>query len=97
MFKRQHPDSDISLQEGTADVPRDGFFYVLKGGEIVARHKTLKKATAAYNAYLEESGVNREAEKPTLAPEEVMTRVVGDFYVYGKSKVKKSTGTRTYG
>src|SRR5687767_8950704 len=97
MFRRSHADASISLEEGTESVPRDGWYYVLKNGEVVGRYKNLKKATEVYVRLLDEEGVSQKPEERQLTEEEINSNLVGDFYVYGKSKVKKSTGTRTFG
>src|SRR5437879_5872762 len=96
MFRRCHPESQVSLEEGTPAVPRDGCFYVLRAGEVVGRYRTLKKATVAYDKEVHNEGIPRNSPPPPTK-EEVDTRVIGDFYIYGKSKIKKSTGTRTFG
>lgn len=96
MYKRSHPNSQFSVQEGTADVSKDGYFYILNGTEIVGRHRTVKKATDAYLALLEQEGVSREVKKE-LTKEESDRLLHGDFYIYGKFNEKKGNKTRTYG
>ena len=39
---------DLSIEEGTAAVPADGRYYVLKGGVVRRSFKTLKGAQALY-------------------------------------------------
>ena len=95
MLKRSHPNSDISLQEGTADVPNDGYYYVLRGKAIVGRYKLYKKACQAYNSLLDESGVSREPVE--LTPEERKAREESHYYVYGKINRHTGPKTRTYG
>src|SRR5436305_629395 len=98
-YRRSQANSDISLECETENVPTDGRFHVLRAGTIVSSHRTLKAATSAYLALLDELGLSA---KPTAAPAQpaddakISSRVVGDYYVYGKSK-RRRTGTRTYG
>ena len=73
--------------------------HILRGGEVLSSHKSLKTATAAYLKLLDELGLSAKAVSPTMqapAGATPASRLVGDYYVYGKSK-RRRTGTRTYG
>src|SRR5687768_9082999 len=101
MYKRSHPNAPLSIQQNTDAVPADGMFYVLRDREVLGRFRTLKKASEAYKAALEAEGISLTVERKVIAPQEgaapsLDPRLVGDYYVYGKSKRRK-TGTRTYG
>jgi hypothetical protein len=98
-YKRSQADAGISLECETERVPADGRYHVLRGEEIVSSHKGLKAGTAAYLALLDELGFSAKppAPAPQASTEEASSsRLYGDFYVYGKSKRRK-TGTRTFG
>jgi hypothetical protein len=46
----------LSLERGTADVPKDGHFYVLLNGVVKGRFRTMRQALALYKSLLKESG-----------------------------------------
>lgn len=100
-YRRSHAGSGVSLECETEHVPGDGRFHIVREGRVVSGHKSLKMGTAAYLKLIEELGFS--IRPPTAmagspAPGEVSapSRLIGDFYVYGKSRRRK-TGTRTYG
>jgi hypothetical protein len=101
MYKRTHPNAPVSIHQNTDAVPADGMYYVLQDGQVLGKFRTLKKASEAYKAALEAEGISPSAEGPAIPPEQGTSpssgsRLVGDFYVYGKPRRRK-TGTRTYG
>jgi len=92
-FKRTREGSGVSLESDTESVPSDGRYHVLQDGNILSSHRTLKAATAAYQAVLDQLGLSSQ---PVAASPQVGSPPAGDFYVYGKPKRRK-TGTRTFG
>ncbi|MBI3910904.1 MAG: hypothetical protein HY320_08215 [Armatimonadetes bacterium] len=94
-YKRSLKGSGISLECATENAPDDGCYHVLRDGRIVSSHRTLKAATGAYRALLEESGALLEQPSEPPAAQDPR-RLVGEFYVYGKAR-RRGTGTRTYG
>lgn len=49
-YRQFIPHLGLSLESNTESVPRDGFFYVVRNGDIVGRFKTLKQALAEYRS-----------------------------------------------
>lgn len=101
-YRRSHAETGISLECETERVPADGRYHICRGGEIASSHRTLKAGTAAYLKLLAEAGVSTKPPAPKTpadtgnADPSASSRLFGDFYIYGKSKRRK-TGTRTYG
>ena len=83
----------MSLESDTENVPPDGRYHVLQDGKILSSHRTLKAATAAYQALLDHLGLTAQ---PIPQPPKAGSPMAGDYYVYGKAKRRK-TGTRTFG
>jgi hypothetical protein len=94
-YRRSMEGASVSLECDTDNVPKDGRYHLLRDSKVISSYKSLKAATTAYQALLDELGITLKAA-PQPAPQEVQQRLVGDFYVYGKSKRRK-TGTRTFG
>lgn len=101
-YKRSHAEAGVSLECDTEHVPGDGRYHLLQGSQVVSSHKSLKAGTAAYLKLVEDLGFSTKAT-PLPAPTDsadgssgVSPRLIGDYYVYGKSRRRK-TGTRTYG
>lgn len=98
-YKRSHTGAGVSLESETERVPEDGRFHLLRGDEIISSFKTLRSGTTAYLKLVEELGFTTkplpESELPS-ASGPTPPPFTGDFYVYGKSKRRK-TGTRTFG
>ena len=55
-YRQSIPTIGLSLERGTADIPKDGHFYVLLNGVIKGRFRAMKQALALYKSLLEESG-----------------------------------------
>ena len=55
-YRQSIPAIGLSLERGTADIPKDGYFYVLLNGEIKGRFRAMKQALALYKSLLEDSG-----------------------------------------
>ena len=55
-YRQSIPAIGLSLERGTADIPKDVYFYVLLNGAIKGRFRTMKQALALYKSLLEESG-----------------------------------------
>lgn len=55
-YKQTFPAIGLSLERATPNVPDDGCFYVLLGGQIKGRYLRLKQAQTAYQALLQQSG-----------------------------------------
>lgn len=41
---------DLSIEEGSASVPADGLYYVIKAGTVLRGFKTLKGAVTLYTS-----------------------------------------------
>lgn len=48
MYRQSLPGHDLSIEQGTAAVPADGFFYVLHRGASEGRFRTLAQARRCY-------------------------------------------------
>ena len=53
-YKQYIPDLGLSIEKNTENVPRDGKYYLLRGGQIVKAFRTLKKADVAFREMLAE-------------------------------------------
>lgn len=100
-YKRSHADSGVSLECETEEAPADGRYHLLRDNQVVSSHRGLKAGTAAYLKLLDELGFSAKPPPPPVAadsPDEAgsaNSRLVGDFYIYGKPRRRK-TGTRTF-
>ena len=56
MFRQGIPDIDVWVKEGTADVPGDGRFYVMRGDQRLASYKSKPAAIKRYQQLLREIG-----------------------------------------
>lgn len=54
MYRQYNEKAAISLEQGTAGVPDDGRFYLLRSGEVVEAFPSLKRAQAAYKRLVDE-------------------------------------------
>jgi hypothetical protein len=66
------PALGLSLQRYTADVPDDGYWYLLRGDEQLGRHRTEKAGRAAWQEYIAGSGW--EPPQRELDPAEALQR-----------------------
>ena len=55
-YKQSIPAIGLSLERATANVPKDGCFYVLLNDKIKGRFRAMRQALALYKSLLEESG-----------------------------------------
>jgi hypothetical protein len=55
-FSLDNGDAGVSIHRLTPDVPDDGWYYLLRDGQIVKRYRGLPSARAAYKALLAEMG-----------------------------------------
>jgi hypothetical protein len=53
-YRRHIDGADFSLEANTDATPKDGYYYVLRGGEVVLRSHNLRKAQEAYDAFCRE-------------------------------------------
>ncbi|MGE5507797.1 MAG: hypothetical protein ACM3RP_04835 [Chitinophagales bacterium] len=54
MYKQYNEKAAISLEQGTASVPDDGRFYLLRDGEVIEAYPSLKRAQTAYKKLVDE-------------------------------------------
>jgi len=48
MFRRYHPETSLSIEQNTENVPNDDRYYILYDGEILGSYGSLKAATNKY-------------------------------------------------
>ena len=92
LYKQSIAAIGLSLERATPSVPADGYFYVLLGGEIKGRHRTLKQAKEQYKSLLDESGWTPPPapERKTDQPREVVERYMDELEDYWSSAHKHS-------
>lgn len=66
-YRQAIPAIGLSLERYTGAVPDDGYYYVLKDGEVKGRFRTLRQAQAKYKELLAASGY----QPPPLQPRKV--------------------------
>ena len=55
-YRQSIPAIGLSLERGTAGIPKDGYFYVFLNGAIKGRFHAMKQALALYKSLVQESG-----------------------------------------
>ncbi len=55
-YRQVLPDLDLSIERFTENVPDDGQWYLLKGGEELGRFRSLKAAQEAWREIVRTSG-----------------------------------------
>jgi hypothetical protein len=55
-FRQHLPDLDLSIERYTDVVPDDGGWYLLRSGEQLGRHRSLKEARLAWHQVVQDSG-----------------------------------------
>ena len=69
------PQLNLSIERGTARVPSDGRFYLIRDGVIIDSFRSIKKAEEKSKQLVRESGFRLETDKrPINAIEESMER-----------------------
>ena len=83
-YKQALPAIGLSIERLTADVPKDGFFYVLLRDEMKGRYRTLKQAQAVYKSLIDESGWQPPATHkiPTDPAAETVERYMDELADY---------------
>lgn len=66
MFRRYHPETTLSLEQNTENVPNDDQYYILYEGEILGSYKTLKGASEKYEEIF--NGLGLKATTPDVRP-----------------------------
>lgn len=90
-YKQSIPAIRLSIQRGTEDVPADGYYYVLLGGEVRGRFRTLKQAQAVYKTLLDESGYKPPARSDRIDPgHEAVERYLDELGAYWSDSHKHS-------
>jgi hypothetical protein len=100
-FRQSMPPWGVSLQRATEEVPNDGFFHLLVSGQVVGRHKTLKRGQAAYSAALHELGYTppERPEQPRAnATHEAIERHLDELQEFwaGSHKHRRRGGKTMY-
>ena len=70
MYKQEIREIGLSIEEGTARVPKDGKYYLIKDERILGSYRSLKKAQARYQEIVKETGYKPkrgDAERKSLA------------------------------
>jgi hypothetical protein len=55
-YRQVLPDLDLAIERFTENVPDDGRWYLLRGGEIAGRFSSLKAAQGAWREIVQRSG-----------------------------------------
>jgi hypothetical protein len=55
-YEQRLPALELSIQQNTVEVPQDGYYYVLRAGEIVGRYRNLKAAQDAWREIRDREG-----------------------------------------
>lgn len=71
MFRRYHPETTLSLQQNTENVPNDDRYYILYQGQILGSYKTLKAATEKYEEIFTGLGVKSKAPDARPTKEDI--------------------------
>jgi hypothetical protein len=71
-YLQQLPAIGLSIERTTENVPDDGAYYLIRNGETLSKHSSLKSAQIAWKAVLDEAGWR--PEKRHLDPEELLRR-----------------------
>jgi hypothetical protein len=89
-YRQYVPGFDISIEKNTTSVPRDGKYYLVRGGQVVKAFRTLKQADAAFKEALTEAGYTpRPVEKQAKsATEEDIERYLDAKDVYWAESYK---------
>ncbi len=83
LYRQSIPAIGLSLERATANVPNDGWFYVLLRGEIKGRFRTKAAAVTAYRALVDESGYKPPPVKASVDPgRDVVERYMDDLEAY---------------
>ena len=97
-YRQSIPAIGLSLERGTPNVQKDGYFYVLVKGEIRGRFRTMREAQEAYKKLLEESGYKPpEPAAARVDPgREAVERYMDELGVYwGESHKHMRRGGKT--
>ena len=90
------PELGLSVERNTASVPKDGKFYILRGGEVIDSFRAIGKAEARFRQLVKESGYKPEVlpVKPRSATEEKLERYLDakDLYWAESYKYKARGG-----
>lgn len=71
-YRQVLPDLALSIERFTDNVPADGYWYLLRAGEQIGRHRSLKAARAAWKTVVSESGWTPERRE--LDPAQIRRR-----------------------
>jgi len=55
-YRQTVPGLDLSIEKATARVPENRHFYVVRGGQILGKHRTLRQATVQFRQILKDLG-----------------------------------------
>jgi hypothetical protein len=97
-YRQFVPAIGLSIERCTSAVPSDGYYYVLNGGKIEGRFRTLKDAQRRYKELLEASGYRPPGlERAKVDPEkEAVERYMDELEAYwGDSHKHSRRGGKT--
>jgi len=83
-YRQSIPAIGLSLERSTADIPKDGYFYVLLNGTVKGRFRAMKQALALYKSLLEESGYTPplSGDRKADPAREAVERYMDDLEAY---------------
>lgn len=74
MYRQILPGQDLSIEQGTPNVPNDGFYYVLHAGETSGRFRSLAQATKHYLKIKETLNISLPPVPERLSMDQMMQR-----------------------
>jgi hypothetical protein len=88
-YSQRHTALNLCIERNTAQVPADGWFYVILDGEQVGRYRSLSAAQRAWQEVIEASGW-QPPQREELSTEEKLRRDKeardrSDYFEYWKS------------
>jgi hypothetical protein len=101
MYRQYIESANLSLEQGTENVPDDGLYYVIFDGNIVFSHKSFKEAAKNFNSlkadYVQELNKNkRKVNSKELISKEVSYKTTyakeqywGSSHMFRKGKPKR--------
>jgi hypothetical protein len=88
-YTQRLPALDLCIQQNTVAVPADGFYYVLKGGQILGRHRNLKAAQDEWRAIIGQEGweppVRQELSPSEKLKREKIAKERSEYFEYWNS------------
>jgi hypothetical protein len=77
VYRQRLPDYELSIEQLTANVPDDGYYYVVLRGSLEGRFRSLGQAKSLYAHLKAEIGYQPPAPPEPASPEEIQQRRMG--------------------